>query len=188
MAACYKQIQAPDFKDLYLTGAVFSNSPHSAFPLYLASNVLDLPLPVRIYLDRKQCLPVLALLKKAIPDMFESIWKKEVTEFECLGTLLVIDPTVKKVTLEFSGRAESEELYLKKETLSLIEVPTGENATISIEGGKDYFVSGGTVGLIFDTRKRPISFPDSERDRRMIIRDWEKSINSHGEIEPLWKE
>lgn len=188
MAACYREISVPNFKSLYLTGAVFSNSPYSGFPLYLTSNVFNSTSPLTVFLDRKQCLPVLALLKKVLPEVFETVWKNELTKFECLGTFLVVDPAISKVTLELSGRVDFEEIILKKESLTLIEIPLGESATLTIEEGKELPVVGGTVGLVIDSRIRPIRHPDSERDRRTVIRDWEKSINSHGEVETLWKD
>lgn len=44
-------------------------------------------------------------------------------------------------------------------------------------------IRGGTVGVIFDGRGRPLEFPDSEKDRKENIQTWIDQLNLYSELE-----
>jgi hypothetical protein len=173
--------------EVYATGAVLSLAPHPALAFLTLLNGLSPQQPLRVILDKRGVLPLLALLKKVDEEKFKALWEKEKPFLSLLGTALWTGAAV-SLQIELEGMAEVQEIALTPESLVVFPLRPGEKARVTLEGWPELFLEGGEVGLVFDSRVRPLRLPDFGRERRDQLRRWDKALNVHGEVGELWKD
>jgi len=76
--------------------------------------------------------------------------------------------------------------------LRLIELPEGESRNVAIDPTRQYdvgagrghsvtaSVAGGVVGLIIDTRGRPLELPPDPVERQALVQSWEETVGLYG--------
>lgn len=173
--------------EIYATGTVLSSAPRPAFALLLLLNSLSPQGPLKFLLDRRGILPLLGLLKKVDEEKFKILWEKEKTDIPALGTALCTG-SARSLRIVLEGMAEVQELTLAPDNLVVFPLRAGEKARVALAGREELCLEGGEVGLVFDSRPRPLVLPDFGRERREQLRRWDRALNVHGEIGDLWKD
>jgi hypothetical protein len=177
----------PYFEPIIASGGAVADAPTPAHGLLL---LLDAIQPVgiaTIILDRGNLLPLLGAVAE-----HNSILPVQVLDsgiFESLGTVVsavgaASDGTpIARAHLTYENGAEAL-AELKYGTLELLPLPQGQNARLTIQPrhginigfgpGRtgSLTVSGGTMGVVFDGRGRPLNLPQDSGRRRDLIKKW----------------
>lgn len=174
-------------REVYATGAVLGSAPRAALSFLTLINGLSPKEPLKVFLDRRSVLPLLALLKKVNPERFTVIWERERKILMTAGTVVWVEKPG-AVQIELEGMAETQELMLSANSLTVFPLGTEVKSRVTLTDGREIPLEGGEVGLVFDTRPRPLVLPDFGRERRELLRQWEQALNVHGEVADLWKD
>ena len=92
---------------------------------------------------------------------------------------------VAEILLDF-GLAQKQKSSLEEDDLTLIPSSSEEKVTLEIKCLSGYKIArkkelkveatGGTVGIVFDTRIRPFKFPDFSQEGRVRVAKWRKAL------------
>ncbi|MCB0103123.1 MAG: glutamate mutase L [Anaerolineales bacterium] len=187
-AAYIKQTLTPLFDPIIAGGSVLSDVSSPGRSLLLLLNSVQ-PVGIStVILDQNNLMPMLGAAASQ-----NSILPVQVIEsgaFLSVGT--VIAPVVSarygqsilKAKITYSTGAESV-VDLKYGFLETVPLATGEAARITIQVGrgvnigfgsgrgvKNMSIAGGTLGIIFDGRGRPLDLPGDPVRRRELIKKW----------------
>ncbi len=171
--------------EIIVTGTALGRAPKLQLAFLTLLNGLAPMEPLKITLDERQVFVLLALVKKYSPENFDKIWSEEKGRLKELGTGVWTDKA-KRAVINVEGQAEAQDLALSEQSLILFPLPAGEKARVRLEPGGSYVVEGGEVGLIFDSRPRPLRLPFGGKERRELLRTWEEACNAHGGVVDLW--
>jgi hypothetical protein len=177
----------PDFEPIIASGAALADAPTPAHGLLL---LLDAIQPVgisTIILDRRNLLPLLGAAAE-----FNSILPVQVLEsgaFQSLGTVVSIvgsageGAPAARARLVYENGAEAR-ADVRSGNLELLPLPQGQAARLSVHPrrgsdvgfgpgrGGTITVSGGTMGVVFDGRGRPLVLPRDSGRRRELLQKW----------------
>lgn len=189
-------IQMMDLDILIASGGVLSHAPRAA---QTAMMLIDAFLPegiTRLAKDSIFMMPHLGVLTQV-----HSQAATEVFEKDCLihlGTCIAPRGRTRKgqpalsYCLTFPG-GEKKEGILKAGEMKRFPVETGTEAQLYLDPPRDLdvglgkgvplesTVKGGTVGLIFDCRGRPISFASEFPERRSQLKTWISELGVYSE-------
>ncbi|HEY5982131.1 MAG TPA: glutamate mutase L [Anaerolineales bacterium] len=177
----------PYFEPIIASGAAFGDAPTPAHGLLL---LLDGIQPVgiaTIIFDRNNLLPLLGAAAEyncALP-----VQVLDSGAFESLGTVVSLHgaaaagSTIARARLVYENGAEAM-ADIKAGNLELLPLPHGQNAKLAItprHGVNAGFgpgkagvltISGGTMGVVFDGRGRPLNLPNDPGRRRELLKKW----------------
>lgn len=175
------------------SGGVLSHTPRRA---QAALMLMDAFLPeglTRLAVDSIFMMPQLGVLAQVHPDAARQVFDKD-----CLIPLgLCVAPVgagkpgapCLTLTLEVDGRTEREEVPCGE--LRVLPLAAGQTATLTAEPARGFDlgagrgravtrpVTGGVVGLIADTRGRPLQWAKTEPERRAQVLNWEKALEAY---------
>lgn len=172
--AARRKLQAPS--SIIATGAVFSKAPQ---PWQVVAIILDSLEPkglFDIYLDQSQILPSIGTLRHFDPETAHKLIN------EHSPTLLAPTFSVAgNVKLEFDlDLPDPQELEVKAGSLEIFPLSEGQKAkvayTTASEAG-EFEVAGGQIGLVIDSRPRPLELPANENQRIGCLQQWAKGLS-----------
>lgn len=177
----------PYFEPIIASGGALADAPTPSQGLLL---LLDAIQPVgisTIILDRSNVLPLLGAACSR-----NSILPVQVLEsgaFQSLGTVVSVvgsagyGSPIARARLAYEDGTEAH-AEIKYGNLEILPLPAGQSARLTLQpwhGANVGFgagragtvtVSGGTMGVIFDARGRPIILPEDSDRRRELIKKW----------------
>lgn len=171
--------------ELYITGGILTHTPKPQLTFLTILNGVTFDQPLRIILDKKQVLLSYCLMKKYSPEDYKMLWEQERENLSVLGTAIRV-PGNTPVDILVEGQSESQQISPAPESLMMFPLGKGQKAQIRLGKGNEYVVEGGSVGLIFDARERPIKLPVNGKERRDLIRSWNIACSAHGEVPEIW--
>ncbi len=182
----------PWFDRILVAGSTLARHPRPEQSLLA---VLDAVQPVgivTIILDQNNLASTLGAA--AAVDPLLAVQVLESNAFMNLGTVIVPvgnprpGSTVLRVQVERDGRKE-DVVEIAEGELSVLPLPSGKVADLFVQplqnmniglgpgrGGWIRRVVGGSFGLIFDTRGRPIQMPTSFNKRQELLQTWERTL------------
>lgn len=137
-------------------------------------------------------MPQLGVLSKVMPEAAMQVFRRDCLIY--LGSCVApVGPPAKDgaklARVEVVKSAEPAKAYeILKDEMTVIELPVGETAELSIFPGRKYNVGagpgvrvtakvrGGETGIILDGRNRPLVFPGSHEERIAKLRSWYKAF------------
>jgi len=137
---------------------------------------------LKIYLDHQHLLPALATLAVYEEEKAQEILDQE--PFTFLGTTFSVEgEALLQIDLRLSEPPE-----LAVPAGELVVFPLDGERTVPIKlrssGGEvEFEIGGGPVGLVIDTRGRPLELPRGEGERIKVLKKWEEAVCRH----PLFK-
>jgi uncharacterized protein (TIGR01319 family) len=185
-----------DLLDLDLlvgSGGVLSHTPRRQ---QAALMLIDAFLPeglTRLAVDSIFMMPQLGVLAQVHPEAARQVFEKD-----CLIPLgLCVAPRgtgrpgspCLKLTLEVGEQVTEAEVACGE--LHLLPLAPGQTGRLEVEVARGFDlgngrgrnltaeVSGGVVGIIADTRGRPLAWPKTEEERKAAIRRWEKALAAY---------
>ncbi|MEK7610994.1 MAG: hypothetical protein AAB486_01305 [Patescibacteria group bacterium] len=171
--------------EVYITGGILTHSPKPQLTFLTILNGITFDTPLKIIMDKEQVLLSFSLMKKYSPSDYNLLWEKEKGSLSVLGTAIrVAGNTLVDILVE--GQSESQQISPAPESLMMFPLGSGQKARIKLGKGKEFIVEGGTVGLVFDARARPIKLPVNGKERRDNIRNWNIACSAHGEVPEIW--
>ena len=165
--------------EVVLTGAVFAKAPRFEQSVAIVLDSLEPREPVKILLDENQWLPAVGTLAFYSLDLAKEILSR--CAMKSLGTLLPV-PTPAKIMID-AGLGEAQEVIVEDEELILFPLDEKSEAQVVVEQKnekKSFKVSGGEVGLVIDSRERPLGLPRDNTERRRMLKEWNRAINAFG--------
>lgn len=169
---------------IFLTGAVFAKAPRLEQAAAIVLDSLEPQEPLEIVLDENQWLPAIGTLSFYSPELAEKVLEQ--CPLKPLGTALPVSSPA-KITID-TGLEEAQEVLIEKEGLVLFPLGVGSKAQIVVEqksGKQSLAVSGEEVGLVIDSRPRPLELPKDNAERRRILKEWGRELNAYGEVKEL---
>jgi len=186
-------VNLKDLNMLIGSGGVLSHAPRRQ---QTAMMLIDSFLPeglTQLTVDSIFMMPQLGVLAKVHEEAALSVFERDCLIY--LGTCVAPTGIVKK-----TGEAVLDYVLTKQNgdvlkgtvnggELNVVKLAVGETAKIVIHPkrhydmgngpGKDFEgeVSGGVVGLIFDTRGRPFKFPTDNAERVKLVKSWYKALD-----------
>lgn len=171
-----------EVSEVVLTGAVFAKAPRLEQMVAIVLDGLEPQKPLRMVLDREQWLPAIGTLSFYSEDLAKDLLVKY--PMTRLGTAVPVSSPAK--VLIDTGLGEPQELLVEKEELVVFPLESGSDAGVTVERKREkkeaYSVSGGEVGLIIDSRPRPLTLPKDNMERRRLLKEWGREMNLGGEI------
>lgn len=164
---------------LVLSGGIFCACPFVAQSLNLFldcfSQIND---SVEVFLDPKNILSCLSVLKSTEPEIFEQIplaWKPF-----SLGSVFHL-PEGGALTIDL-GLKEPLEVKILPESLVVFPLGEKEEARITLTSGKkneeSFKVIGGRLGLVVDSRRHPLVLPSDSARRMSLLKIWEEQLGA----------
>ncbi len=186
-AAALRPGLLPLFEPILASGGTLSNAPTPGQSLLLLLDALQPVGLTTVILDQNNLLPVLGAA--AGRNTLLPVQVLESGAFLSLGTVVSAiaatsygTPILQaKLTYEDSTEARCE---VKFGTLELLPLPGGQTGRLELHPigrtdvgfgpgrGSTVTVSGGSLGVVFDGRGRPISLPQDSGRRRDLIKNW----------------
>ncbi len=181
----------PSFEPIIASGGALAAAATPADSLLL---LLDAIQPVgiaTIILDRGNLLPMLGAA--AARNSILPVQVLESGAFQSLGTVVSVlgvaseGATLGRARLIYENGTEARS-EIKSGTLDVLPLPQGQTAKLAIQPrlGVDVgfgpgragalTVSGGTMGVVFDGRGRPLQLPQDHGHRREILRKWQLAV------------
>lgn len=163
-------------ENVVCTGAVFSKAPQ---PWQVVAIILDSLEPeglFDIYLDQSQILPSIGTLRHFDPETAHRLINEHSPTL--LATTFSVAGNVK---LEFDlDLPDPQELEVKAGSLEIFPLSEGQKAkvayTTASEAG-EFEVAGGQIGLVIDSRPRPLELPANENQRIGCLQQWAKGLS-----------
>ncbi len=178
------------------TGGILSHAPRRIQSMLMLTDAFQPEGITRIFQDSVFMMPHLGLLSSIYPDIAWQVFDKD-----CLIRLgTVIAPLgnineereAMKITLQMP---KSKTINMKIKFGEILRIPLAENmiaeATITVprgltlnkEGAHELKtnINGGFVGIIIDTRGRPLILPEDNKIRRNKLVNWFKSLELYSE-------
>ena len=186
------------------TGGLLSHAPRRVQSMLILTDSFQPEGITRIFQDSVFMMPHLGLLSTQYPDIALEIFEKD-----CLVPLgTVIAPAghreegTEAMTIEFKKKEETNEITINSG--DLIRLPLGEEETAEVEihprkrldigegDGKSLVatIHGGVVGVLIDTRGRPINIPENSQEKTEKLLHWLKNLNMYpdGMLEKIREE
>jgi len=181
----------PYFEPIIASGGALADAVTPAQSLLL---LLDAVQPVgiaTIILDRSNLLPLLGAAAER-----NSILPVQVLgsgAFQSLGTVVCTvgsagdGAVIARARLVYENGTEAR-AEIRHGHLDFLPLPAGQTARLAIQPrngidvgfgagrGGALSVSGGTVGVVFDGRGRPLALPDNELRRHEVLKTWRQSL------------
>ncbi|MFH1184344.1 MAG: glutamate mutase L [Chloroflexota bacterium] len=177
----------PFFEPILANGGALADAATPAEALLL---LLDAIQPVgiaTIILDRSDLLPLLGAIAER--NSMLPVQVLDTGAFQSLGTIVSVigaaseGTPIARAHLVYENGVEAR-ADIKHGNLELLPLPTGENARLSIQPrhginvgfgtgrAGTVIVSGGTLGVVFDGRGRPLNLPQDSGRRRELLKKW----------------
>ena len=175
----FSQSLLKDVEELYLSGEVLYGYSNLAELLLMVLNSANVPGAWTLFLDKDSILGPVSALLGVDKDNVLSFLKEH--QFLCMSHIFVV-PEVPRAQVTSSDNI-TQALTLKKEGLFLVP-PAADDVEVSVKVGKEAFeksLSPSSLGIVFDTRKRPLGIPDS-RVERLKLRDLLRKQISNWEV------
>lgn len=175
-----------DVKDLdrvYLTGGIFSDAPHPKYALIPFLDALNLSGSIQVYVDSPQILPSLGMIRHFESGVYARVGPTKLASLPLLGTVLCLGGDI---SLDLDTGLDTSQV-LELMSGELVQIPLEVNQTaqvkvVSSEGEQEFLVQGGELGLIVDTRPRPIKLPATYSERRKALVRWFHAISGGFEV------
>lgn len=177
----------PFFEPIIASGDALADAPTPAHSLLLLLDAIQ-PIGIAtIILDQSNLLPLLGAAAER-----SNILPVQVLDsgaFQSLGTVVSVIGTASEnapiahAHLVYENGAEAL-ADIKYRNLELLPLPHGQNARLTIQPrhginvgfgpgrAGTVTVSGGTMGVVFDGRGRPLTLPQDSGHRRELIKKW----------------
>jgi uncharacterized protein (TIGR01319 family) len=185
-------VNLKDLNMLIGSGGVLSHAPRRQ---QTAMMLIDSFLPegiTQLTVDSIFMMPQLGVLAKVHEDAALSVFERDCLIY--LGTCVAPVGTTKPgaAVLDFTlTRKNGEKISktLNGGELTVVPLPVGETARVFVKpkwgfdmgagDGKEIEaeVHGGVVGVIFDTRGRPFTFPKDKAERVKLVKSWYKAMD-----------
>jgi hypothetical protein len=177
----------PFFEPIIASGGALADAPTPGQGVLL---LLDAIQPVgisTIILDKSNLLPLLGAA--AAHNSMLPVQVLESGAFQSLGTVVSVVGSATEGSLVARARLTHENgteamAEIKYGAIEILPLPTGQTARLAIQPrhganvgfgpgkGGTITVSGGTMGVVFDGRGRPLVLPQDPGRRRELIRKW----------------
>jgi hypothetical protein len=168
------------------SGGVLSHAPRRAEAAYMMLDAYQPEGVTMLAVDSIFMMPQLGVLSVVHPEAAAQVFERD-----CLiklGSVIAPVGTAKEgeiaCTVEYEGKSKD----YKAGTLTVEQMALGESREVTIKPGKSFdmgagkgkpvtrTVEGGVVGLIIDTRCRPIALPQDDKARIAKLREWHQSL------------
>lgn len=173
--AAFEESAPPDNEELILSGAVFSKAEEPSLSLLVLLDSLPLPPLVRVFLDHQQMLLALATLAS-----FEKELADKILEQSPLTLLGSVFSHPEEISLQIDlGLPQPQQLELEAGELVRVPLETGKTAKVVFDSRKasgECEVEGGAVGLVIDTRPKPLNLSLGRRERIEFLKKWQEAI------------
>ncbi len=168
-------------QSLVLSGGVFCACPFVYQSLRLFLDCFQkINSPVEIFLDTRNTLPCLSVLKIADPEIFERVpvdlkplFLSSVFHFPGGGAL--------NIDL---GLREPLVVNIDPESIFVFPLGEGEESQISFKRDKkpaEFFkVVAGQFGFVVDSREHPLKLPEDSAKRVALLKSWEEQLKGAG--------
>jgi uncharacterized protein (TIGR01319 family) len=174
------------------TGGLLSHAPRRAQSLIILTDAFQPEGITKLYQDSVFMMPHLGVLSKAFPEIAWNIFDKD-----CLirlGTIIAPSGTANQGEEVVNVRMEMPDETVFERDLpfgEIVKVPLAErmkaktiispkhNFNIGAGPGKslETTIEGGIVGVVIDTRGRPLTLPEDNEERRKILVKWFDSLD-----------
>ena len=196
IAEAFAQVQAGeatlvDMMQLDLlvgSGGVLSHAPRRVQAAMMLIDGFQPQGITRLAVDSIFMMPQLGVLAQVHPEAARQVFLRD-----CLirlGTCLapVGHGQAGKPCVELTFTDSGEQLSVASGELRVIELPEGQTREVTINPTRQYdvgegrgrsrtaSVEGGVVGLIIDTRGRPLALPAPAAERQELLRTWEEAV------------
>jgi hypothetical protein len=128
-------------------------------------------------------MPQLGILSTLLPEAATQVFERDclIRLGDCLAPLGIGKDGDECITVAING---GETVTVPFGQIKLLPLGLGETASVEVRSGKNFdmgsgkgkpvshTVNGGKVGLIIDTRGRPLVIPDDDRQRAIKSREW----------------
>jgi uncharacterized protein (TIGR01319 family) len=179
------------------SGGVLSHAPRRVQSALMMIDSFSPEGVTRLAVDSIFMMPQLGVLAQVHPEASTQVFEKD-----CLiqlGTVVAPVGTLKegqdalRVRLQLPG-GKSEDFVQKFGQLRLIPLADGQTAKATLSPMKklnvgagpgvsmDAELHGGVVGLIIDTRGRPIAFPEDDTTRIAKLREWNAALDVYPQV------
>ncbi len=197
IAQAFTQVQAGeetlvDMMELDLlvgSGGVLSHAPRRVQAAMMLIDAFQPQGVTRLAVDSIFMMPQLGVLSQVHPQAARQVFQRDclIRLGTCLAPVGSSRPGSPCLQLTFSDVNET--ISVPAGELRVIELPEGEIRSVVIDPTRRYdvgagpgravstSVDGGVVGLIIDTRGRPLELPTDNPERQQLLRGWEKAIN-----------
>lgn len=158
------------------TGGVFSKSPEAWQVVAIILDALEPEGLLDIYLDQEQILPAIGTLLNFDQETGQKL-------------LLRHSPTLLAATLSTGGEveleldlglAESPQITIAAGNIEIVPLQEEKQARIRFKSEKtagELAVRGGRIGLVVDTRPRPLNLPRDDRQRQRLLQRFAQSLS-----------
>jgi hypothetical protein len=164
-----------DTEEIILSGAVLAKAEDPSLSLLVILDALCLPPLVRVFLDQKQMLLALATLA-----FFEEDLANKILEQEPLTLLGSVFSHPEEVSLQIDlGLPQPQQLEIGVGELVRVPLETGKTAKVVFESRKasgELEIEGGTVGLVVDTRPKPLNLSVGRHERLGLLKKWREAL------------
>ena len=187
------------------TGGLLSHAPRRIQSMLILSDAWEVKGITKMYQDSVFMMPHLGVLSTVQRDAAWNIFDKDCllrlgTSVAAVGTGKPGDP-VMSVELEMPD-GETVKKDLRAGELSLVKLPPGKDAKITVKPDRRFdvgngpgedvedTVAGGVVGVMLDARGRPLALPHDEQTRKKTLLKWFKELHMYPEenIEAILEE
>ncbi len=166
------------YDEILLTGAVFSQGASLGKSLLIALDTLPLQGATRFVLDNSQILVSLAALNYFRPEFLDNFDLSTLLDTQLLGTVITM-PGKLAVELDL-GLDSNQQIVVPADTILKLFLNKEQSGTLSVSSSQGYTLetefTGGSLGLIFDTRNKPLVRPAPNRLGRQKVAGWQKEI------------
>lgn len=173
--AAFGESETFDNEEVILSGAVLTKAEDPSLSLLVILDALRLPPLIRVFSDQRQMLVALATLA-----FFEEKLANRVLEQEPLTLLGSVFSHPGEVSLQIDlGLPQLQQLELGVGELVRMPLETGKTAKVVFESRKasgEFEVEGGAVGLVVDTRPKPLNLSVGRRERLELLKKWQEAL------------
>ncbi len=188
--------QIPPFDLIAVRGGLVAHTPEESL---VALSLLDALQPVglaRMVIDWASVCPPLSLLAEVEP--LAALQVLEHDAFRDLGTVIAPKGRPSKGTAALlvtlvRDTGETSKMEIPPGTVTRIPLARGDQATLEVRPSRGYdiglgrsgvggraTVQGGGLGIIIDTRGRPLQLPEDTDVRRQKLVEWLRNLNGNG--------
>jgi uncharacterized protein (TIGR01319 family) len=176
------------------TGGLLSHAPNRAQSMLIMTDAWQPEGVTKVYQDSVFMMPHLGVLSMAYPDAAWSVFDKD-----CLvrvGTVIApkgVAVQGEKVA-DIVIKTQDSTLFEKEVVfgdITVVPLPERAKATATINPVKHFdmgagegktveaTIEGGVVGVVIDTRGRPIGLPEDDKERRSTLMRWFNSMSAY---------
>jgi len=176
------------------TGGLLSHAPNRAQSMLIMTDAWQPEGVTKIYQDSVFMMPHLGVLSTAYPDAAWNVFDKD-----CLvrvGTVIAPkgEAAQGEEVVDINIHGENETIFegeLRFGEVTMVPLPERAKATAVMKPGRHFdmgagegktletTIEGGVVGVVIDTRGRPMSLPQDDEERRNTLMRWFRSLNAY---------